>query len=504
MTTRMGWVTIAVAAAAALSGCGIDKADENGRQLDVIGDVQIRTTLCTSGDLDQDARACAIYSRAHRGQVLVAYRIPDGSQAPDSFSDDRGTLHFARSDSYGQYMEQTYPEPGMHWTGFASQPHTVNAGSQGAVTLSPRLTLPGAGKLFAGPYRYYVAGGYRGLAGPADDGSAAISCTDTVTFCASTGPPGADSAQPTRDLAVLPAAADVPTAVPGGEVSVPFDLRFAGSAGDEVHFGLAATSDLGGARLAPGRETLVPGADSGNPVAVRVSVPAGAREGTYAVKLTATAVGEPDVIIRKPVAGAARVPGTEERTGTTTFRVVAPPREEPPVSDEPPAPVPPVEAPTPTPPVGVPPAVAPPAIAPPAVADAPAGSRAKLRLSLSASPRRAYQGAYATYLLVARNTSHEPAVRARVCETLPSTVQFVRASRRVHFAGRSVCFGRRHVSGGASLAALVYVHVDTDARAGMSRAWATAVAANADRARARAGLRVLRRAPAPRHAPVTG
>jgi hypothetical protein len=156
--------------------------------------------------------------------------------------------------------------------------------------------------------------------------------------------------------------------------------------------------------------------------------------------------------------------------------------------------VPPPAGPTPG-PVGEPPAPV------PAQVEAP---RARFRLSLVALPRHAYSGGYASYRVVARNVSHQPAVRARICERLPGRVQFVRASRHVRFAGPELCFGRRRLPGGSALTARVLVHVDTDARPGLTSARATATAANADRARARARMRVMVRAVAPRRAPVTG
>jgi uncharacterized repeat protein (TIGR01451 family) len=483
-------------AAIALSGCGVDKADEHARQLDVVGDVQIATTFCTSGDGDRDAHACATYDRSHRAQALVAYRIPVGSEAPETLSDDQGTLHFARSDTYAAYMQDTYPEAGMHWVGYVSDPQAVAAGTQGAFTVSPRLTLPGAGEPFTGPYRYYVEGGYRELNDPTDDGTAVVDCDDGPTSCLASGSPsGEDSLEPTRDLGVLPGGGE-PTAEPGGHLSVPFNLRFAGAGLDGAQFDLVASSDLDGAQLGLSQDTLEPEADSEKSVAVDVAVPADAREGTYEVKLTAGATGDSDVIVRRAMPTGAQAAGTEQRDGTMTFRVVAPPlaHEEPPAPAAPPAPAEPDVPAQPAQPAGVPPEQSVHQFQP----------RARLALSLTAIPHRAYTGDFASYLVVVRNASDEPAMRTRVCQALPGRVQFVQASRRVAFRGRRACFGRGRLSAGRSMVAVVYVHVDTDARAGMARASASAAAANADRVGARTRLRILRRAVAPRRAPVTG
>jgi hypothetical protein len=499
-------VLVAAAAAVALGGCGVDKASEQARQLDAIGDVQVSTVFCTSGDSDRDSRTCAPYDRPHRGQALVAYLLPDGSTAPAQFADDGVRVDFRRSESYGAYMEANYPRPGMHWTGYVSDPYSAGAGASAAFTVSPRLTIPGAGAPFEGPYRYRVEGGYRELDEPGDDGSAPVACAgDPATDCGG-GDGTEDGALATRDLAVLPGG-DAPAVVAGSHASVPFDLRFAGARVRGARFALAASGDLAGARFIVSQDQLEPGDDSDNPVAVDVAVPAATPLGTYEVNLTATVSGPDDPIIRKVRGARVVAGGTELRAGTMRFRVVAPPADPPP---------PPAGARTPVPmsgPVPVPMGASVPAPADPQPSQPsrpgrpsprPHRARASLRLSLAALPKRAHAGDYASYLMIARNRAAQPAVRTSVCEALPGRVQFVQASRRVRFSGRSVCIDRPRLEPGAVLATLVYVHVDVDARPGMAHARATATAANADRARAAARLRVLRRAAVVHRAPVTG
>lgn len=481
-------------AAIALGGCGLDKVEDRARQLNVIGDVEITSVFCTSGDMNADVHSCAPYERPHRGQALVAYRIPDGSDAPPDLTDNGNSRHFTRSDSYTAYMEEEYADEGMHWAGYVSGVTVTAPGYRAAFTLSPRFPLPDAGKPFTGPFRYSVTGGFRELMDDAD-GSAPVDCRDDVNaFCTSAGVPGEDSTAATRDLALLPSA-DVPTVAPGGHVDVPFDVRLAGEGG--ASFGWSATTDLDGATVSVEQQAIEAGA---NPVDVAVEVPAGTPLGTYEVQLSATASGDPDVIInRQAVASGAQAGGTEQRTGAMTFRVVAPPPDEP-ASSEPPQ----SRVDEPAPAAGTPLPVAAPPLPVPATPAAQRTPRAKLRLSLTPLPRRAHSGDYVSYLLVARNAARQAARRTRVCETLPGRVQFVQASRPARFHGRDLCFDRGRLAGGDSLAAVIYVHVDTDAPAGMARASAVATASNAGRARARAGLRVLRRAAAPQRAPVTG
>src|SRR3954466_1680652 len=123
-------VAIAMAAALVLSGCGIDKAGEHGRQLDLIGDVEISTTFCTSGDGDALSHTCAPFSSAYRGQVLVAYRLPEGSSIPDELTDDGGIRHLTWSATYTAYMRDSYPEDGSYWAAYVSDPYSSAAGEQ--------------------------------------------------------------------------------------------------------------------------------------------------------------------------------------------------------------------------------------------------------------------------------------------------------------------------------------------------------------------------------------
>jgi hypothetical protein len=393
-------------------------------------------------------------------------------------------------------MRDTFPEDGMYWAGYVSEPYSSAAGQQFAFTMAPEVTLPDPGAPFAGPLRYQVVGGYRTLSAADDDGSAPVDCIDTgSTACASTEVAEHDSLQPTRDLAVLPRG-EPPVAEAGEHVAVPFDLRFAGSGGDAVAFSLGSPDGT------VSQQTLQPSSDSDSVVTVDVAVPADAAPGEYDVSLTATAPGEDDTVIHKVRGARYHVSASQTRTGTMTYRVVAP-------SPQPPA----VDAPPPS--VDPPPVVAPPAAQhtetpPPAPVpvhvpvDAPRAVRARLALSLTALPRRAYSGTNVSYLVTVRNASREPALRTRTCAQLPRVVQFVRAPAGVRFSGSRLCFSRRRLAAGAAAAARLVAHVDVDARPGMTRARATAAAANAGLVRARARMRVLRRPCPPLHTPVTG
>ena len=74
---------------------------------------------------------------------------------------------------------------------------------------------------------------------------------------------------------------------PGSLVSLPFTLRYAGTATAAANFGLSATSTLPGATLAVTPGGLAPASNSDSQALVAVGIPAGARAGTYDVTLTA-------------------------------------------------------------------------------------------------------------------------------------------------------------------------------------------------------------------------
>ena len=90
----------------------------------------------------------------------------------------------------------------------------------------------------------------------------------------------------TRDLGVLGAGATASGA--GGTLAtVPFTLRYAGTATPTANFNLTATTTLPNASLAVTPDTAVPASDSDTQALVAVGIPAGARAGTYDVTLIA-------------------------------------------------------------------------------------------------------------------------------------------------------------------------------------------------------------------------
>ena len=119
-----------------------------------------------------------------------------------------------------------------------------------------------------------------GAALNADSGDSTICVNDPALAALAT-----DFQRDTRDLGVLAAG---PVSAPRGSLAtVPFTLRYAGTAGTAANFSLAATTTLPGATAVPNPPTLAPPADSDTVIPVAVGVPASAAPGGYDVTFTA-------------------------------------------------------------------------------------------------------------------------------------------------------------------------------------------------------------------------
>ena len=162
------------------------------------------------------------------------------------------------------------------------------------------------GNPFAGPFKYRTVVGARATGG-AFPANRPVVCGDslTATFDEDTDPGtstfvtcvdsptpavlNTDNAIPTRDLGVVASGA-LGTARQGTLGTVPFILRYAGTAGGASVFALSASTTLPGAVAAPTIDSLTPATNSDNPVSVAVGVPPNAAPGTYNVTITATQI----------------------------------------------------------------------------------------------------------------------------------------------------------------------------------------------------------------------
>jgi hypothetical protein len=333
-TRRAATFLVLALTALALGGCAVFRVKPAALQAGTVGDVTVHLDVCASnvgscpatGDAEADQSAANSYDL----QMLLGFLVPDGVDAPAAFDTSSGPAGtFVRNDSYSAGLGQLQAAPaGFRWVGYSTKTtyhwHYPSGPATG-FTADPAFHLrPGTdGSPFHGPFTYRVVVGVR-----ATDAShtlaSALNCTgshaSTQTICsdeaAGTTPLATDISIPTRDLGVLAASAPAST-TPGGAVSVPFTLRYAGAATPAASFALSAVSNVPGA-AAPtlSAPSVEPATDSDSTVLATVGVPAGTAPGDYTVTLTAA------------------LPNGQSRTGTRTVTVV-------PIGDDTPPPKPP-------------------------------------------------------------------------------------------------------------------------------------------------------------------
>jgi hypothetical protein len=371
--------TAGLAAALGASGC-IQITDEDTDQDQIIGDVVVTTYQCVDnpifsgvrGDKSDSCDAVGDFGviiglpgglpgplsaeqkqqlaaerradarRVVRGgadedvQLLLAYRIPTTSKAPESFTatgtadnvgrPSRGsageanrTTTYRASSSYAAELEEREPtDEDMKWVGYISDRETADDGEVPRWSSKVRFTLPAteAGQPYRGPFPYSTVVGYRDSETINGDEDREVVCqsSDNTTCIADSSPDEESSEEnrgsgplplgeiATRDLAIINQAGPVNiTAGQGGDV--PFIVRYAGVQ-SPVPFNLAATTSLGGATAAPAFATFPATTNQENVLQVRVNVPATAPGGLQTVELVAS------------------LPNGQSRRATAQFNVV--------------------------------------------------------------------------------------------------------------------------------------------------------------------------------------
>ncbi len=301
------------AVVAAVSGCVVIPF-ELPNQPD-ISSVRVSTSFCASGSANCADNGNSMFpataiTTATTGQVLLGYRIPSNATAPATLTSAAGVLVFSRSPSYESELQRLDPAPaGQQWVGYLSNNFSYDGASAvqvDNVTATFGLVQGADGNPFAGPFKFRTVIGARATGGafpanrPVVCGTSLTATFDedtdpgTATFvtCVDSPTPAVlntDNTIPTRDLGVVASSA-LGTARQGTLGTVPFILRYAGTAGGASVFALSASTTLPGAVAAPTIDSLTPAANSDNPVSVAVGVPPNAAPGTYNVTLTATQI----------------------------------------------------------------------------------------------------------------------------------------------------------------------------------------------------------------------
>jgi hypothetical protein len=125
---------------------------------------------------------------AGRGQLMVGYRVPNGSAGPASFRSADGQLTVSRNADYTAALVANFPPAaGFHWEGDLSSETIFDPGVAGdrTTTLSPEFTLPSeaSGAPFTGPYRWRPVIGFRATGGGGInvDPASPVNCTLIAT-----------------------------------------------------------------------------------------------------------------------------------------------------------------------------------------------------------------------------------------------------------------------------------------------------------------------------------
>jgi hypothetical protein len=244
-----------------------------------------------------------------RAQILIGYRVPVGSEGPQSFASDAGDMTFNRSPTYEAELnspadEGGFPAPeGFRWVGYISNARNfdlVNDASSRSVRARAEFTLPpqAGGAPFAGSFPWRPVVGVRQIGNESDAGQP-VECSGgnaSGTICVDS--PRTDRVPinlvaTVSDFGVLAGA----KASVGQEetATVNFPIQYTDVAGlGPRELALTATTNVpstGTSLVAP---TVTVAPNSSETVAVQVRVPAGTRLGSYTVTLSA-ATGTPAV-----------------------------------------------------------------------------------------------------------------------------------------------------------------------------------------------------------------
>jgi hypothetical protein len=296
--------------AVVLAGC-VSIGSQAVNQPNGIGPVQISTVIDVCNvNLGTPPPDCTAPSDA--GQLLLAYRLPNGTGTPNSFPGTTGTqgVTFVRSSSLTSQLESLLPSgPSEQWFGYIADPVFAPAGNHTLLTVNPQFT-PASPNPTTFTYRTVV--GARNI-DSTHHAADAVDCgpnpltsdSSTQTWCitdpASAPTVNSDEQIQTNELQL--SAGSPPSVYPGDTATVPFDLKLLGPASPLASFALGSTTVLPGATPTPGaaNQALSPG---DNAQSVKVPVPTNASPGSYGVTLTA-------------------VNGPQSRSATGSFNVLA-------------------------------------------------------------------------------------------------------------------------------------------------------------------------------------
>jgi hypothetical protein len=299
-----------VAVVIAVSGCITIKSQTTSQR--VPGVISLNVAVCATDDdrsvyADCDsAGADRNTEEAHNsgeanfdglGQVLVGFRVPDGTVAPTGFPSATQDVFFNSSPTYTSALNSKFPPPaGSRWFGYISTPKLFDLENPSGLQTSfqPEFTLPTqpGGAPFAGPFPWRAVVGLRPIDDQSDAGNPVI-CGTLCFDSPATARVATNLSAPVSDFGVMTAASAA--AGHGETATVSFPVRYLDGRGKgQQNLSLTATTDLPGSSATPSVSRLTVAPNSTTTVDVAVPVPPATPLGSYSVSLSA-ATGSPAV-----------------------------------------------------------------------------------------------------------------------------------------------------------------------------------------------------------------
>jgi hypothetical protein len=239
------------------------------------------------------------------GQLLVGFRVPDGTAAPSSFPSSDGRMIFSSSPGYTSALTAEYlPIAGFHWVGYLSTQFSfdVSKDSNRFTTVAPEFVLPPGsdGGPFASPFRWRAVVGSRQISAsfpgtsPIDCPVGTAGCFDSPRLSTTSGRasiPGHLSLTVSDFAVIAPAAV---TAGQGSTATITFPLKDSDAAiKGAPTLSITAGTNIPGSQPQVGVGTIAIPANGSTSATVSVPVPPGTALGTYDVTLTATGNSNP-------------------------------------------------------------------------------------------------------------------------------------------------------------------------------------------------------------------
>jgi hypothetical protein len=139
-------VALAVGFAVLLTGCRlVFKTPPTGEQIDRKPKVAVELTICVEPEADCPEGEGSEPTSSDEGRVLIAFRVPKGSELPDEFSSTSGeAVNEVAHNAYSRQLNKKAPRRANYrWFGFRSDeviPYTP--GAQQEATFRVRIRIP--------------------------------------------------------------------------------------------------------------------------------------------------------------------------------------------------------------------------------------------------------------------------------------------------------------------------------------------------------------------------